>query len=559
MMKSLKSVLLSAGAAGLVLTLAACGGGGGNGSGDGDEAAVLRRGISAKVDTLDPHRSSAKWENIVISDMIVGLMTITPDREVIPGVAESWETSEDGLTWTFNLRESQWSDGEPVTADDFVYAFRRIQNPEIASQYSSLLYIVKNAAQVNSGELPPEELGVRAIDDLTFEITLEEPAPYLLGLLTHYTTYPVPQHIVEQYGEAWIQPDNIEVNGPYKLAYWRTGDQLVSEKNPLFYEADEVCFDRVAYFEIEDAAAVERRIEAGELDINNGFDGGRTEELEAKFPGWVRTAPSLITTYWSFNSSQEPFDDVRVRKALSLALDREFIVDRVLTPGYIPAYSFVPPTMSNYNVERPEVGFADMSREERLAEARALLEEAGYGPDNQLSFEFIHRSTDDNPKAAPVAQANWNEIAPWVNAEILRQDTKVLYARLRQSDFEVADGAWVADFDDPINFLYLLDSETGQQNYGRYSNPEYDALLAEASRTRDLQARAEIFAEAEAMMLEDYPITPMWIQVTKNLVDPELTGWAENAQDDHLSRWLCRADIKAGAEPEADAADSAGE
>jgi oligopeptide transport system substrate-binding protein len=559
MMKSLKSVLLSAGAAGLVLTLAACGGGGGNGSGDGDEAAVLRRGISAKVDTLDPHRSSAKWENIVISDMIVGLMTITPDREVIPGVAESWETSEDGLTWTFNLRESQWSDGEPVTADDFVYAFRRIQNPEIASQYSSLLYIVKNAAQVNSGELPPEELGVRAIDDLTFEITLEEPAPYLLGLLTHYTTYPVPQHIVEQYGEAWIQPDNIEVNGPYKLAYWRTGDQLVSEKNPLFYEADEVCFDRVAYFEIEDAAAVERRIEAGELDINNGFDGGRTEELEAKFPGWVRTAPSLITTYWSFNSSQEPFDDVRVRKALSLALDREFIVDRVLTPGYIPAYSFVPPTMSNYNVERPEVGFADMSREERLAEARALLEEAGYGPDNQLSFEFIHRSTDDNPKAAPVAQANWNEIAPWVNAEILRQDTKVLYARLRQSDFEVADGAWVADFDDPINFLYLLDSETGQQNYGRYSNPEYDALLAEASRTRDLQARAEIFAEAEAMMLEDYPITPMWIQVTKNLVDPELTGWAENAQDDHLSRWLCRADITAGAEPEADAADSAGE
>lgn len=558
-MKSLKSVLLSAGAAGLVFTLAACGGSGGNGSGDGEEAAVLRRGISAKVDTLDPHRSSAKWENIVISDMIVGLMTITPEREVIPGVAESWETSEDGLTWTFNLRESQWSDGEPVTADDFVYAFRRIQNPEIASQYSSLLYVVKNAAQVNSGELPPEELGVRAIDDLTFEITLEEPAPYLLGLLTHYTTYPVPEHIVEQYGEAWIQPDNIEVNGPYKLAYWRTGDQLVSEKNPFFYEADEVCFDRVAYFEIEDAAAVERRVEAGELDINNGFDGGRTEELEAKFPGWVRTAPSLITTYWSFNSSQEPFDDVRVRKALSLALDREFIVDRVLTPGYIPAYSFVPPTMSNYNVDRPELGFADMTREERLAEARALLEEAGYGPNNKLSFEFIHRSTDDNPKAAPVAQANWNEIAPWVNAEILRQDTKVLYARLRQSDFEVADGAWVADFDDPINFLYLLDSETGQQNYGRYSNPEYDALLAEASRTRDLQARAEIFAEAEALMLEDYPITPMWIQVTKNLVDPELTGWAENAQDDHLSRWLCRADIESGADAEAASTDSAEE
>jgi len=203
--------------------------------------------------------------------------------------------------------------------------------------------------------------------------------------------------------------------------------------------------------------------------------------------------------------------------------------------------------MSNYDVERPEVSWADMPREERLAAARSLLEEAGYGPDNPLRFEFIHRSTDDNPKAAPVAQANWNEIAPWVNAEILRQDTKVLYARLRQSDFEVADGAWVADFDDPVNFLYLLDSDTGQQNYGRYSNPEYDALLAEASRTRDLQERAEIFAEAEKMMLEDYPITPMWVQVTKNLVDPEITGWAENAQDDHLSRWMCRADLEADA------------
>ena len=208
-MKFRKMAFMGAAAAAMVVSLAACGGGGGG----EDEATVLRRGISAKVDTLDPHRSSAKWENIVISDMITGLMTITPDRTVIPGVAESWETSEDGLTWTFKLKETVWSDGEPLTAEDFVYAFRRIQDPVIASQYSSLLYIVKNAAEVNAGELPPEELGVRAIDDYTFEITLEEPAPYLLGLLTHYTTYPVPKHAVEQYGEAWIQPENIVVNG----------------------------------------------------------------------------------------------------------------------------------------------------------------------------------------------------------------------------------------------------------------------------------------------------------------------------------------------------------
>jgi len=529
------------------LALSACGGGGG-----GDDTLTLRRGISAKVDTLDPHRSSAAWENIIIGDMFLGLTQHTADGQVIPAMAESWTTSEDGLIWTFTLRDTTWSDGTPLTAEDFVYALRRIQDPAIASQYSSLLYIIKNAQALNEARIAPEELGVRAIDERTLEITLEEPAPYLLGLLTHYTTYPVPRHIVEQYGEAWVQPENIEVNGPYKLVYWVTGDQLVVEKNPAFYEADTLCFERVSYFELEDLAAVERRIEAGELDINNAFDGGRKAELDRRLPGWARTTPGLLTTYWSFNSSEAPFDDIRVRKALAMALDREYLVENVLTPGFVPAYSFVPPGINNYETERPEVSWKSLSRPERLAEARRLLEDAGHGPDNQLRFEFKHRSTDDNPKAAPVAQANWNEIAPWVDAQILRQDTKVLYADLRQSNFEVSDGAWLADYNDPLNFLYLLDSDTGQQNYGNYSNPEYDRLLEAASQERDLEARAALFAQAEKIMLEDHPITPMWFQVTKNLVDPNLDGWAENAEDNHRSRWLCPAPA---AEADAEAAE----
>lgn len=519
------------------LVLSACGGGG---SGD-DDTLTLRRGISAKVDTLDPHRSSAAWENIIIGDMFLGLTQHTADGQVIPAMAESWTTSDDGLVWTFNLRDTTWSDGVPLTAEDFVFALRRIQDPAIASQYSSLLYIIKNSQAVNEGRVAPEELGVRAIDDRTLEITLEQPAPFLEGLLTHYTTYPVPRHIVEQYGEAWVQPENIEVNGPYKLVYWVTGDQLVTEKNPAFYDADTLCFERVSYFELEDLAAVERRIEAGELDINNAFDGGRKAELDRRLPGWARTTPGLLTTYWSFNSSEAPFTDIRVRKALAMALDREYLVENVLTPGFVPAYSFVPPGINNYETERPEVYWKSLTRPERLAEARALLEDAGYGPDNPLRFEYKHRSTDDNPKAAPVAQANWNEIAPWVDAQILRQDTKVLYADLRQGNFEVSDGAWLADYNDPLNFLYLLDSETGQQNYGNYANTEYDGLLEAASRERDLIKRAELFAQAEAVMLEDYPITPMWFQVTKNLVDPNLEGWAENAEDNHRSRWLCPA------------------
>ncbi|MCA8901527.1 MAG: peptide ABC transporter substrate-binding protein, partial [Hyphomonas sp.] len=507
------SRLTSCAAAGaLALVLAACGGGGG---GKADDVPTLRRGISAKVDTLDPHKSSAQWENIVIGDMLIGLTTDGPDARPQPGMATHWETSDNGLVWTFHIGDYNWSDGTPVTAGDFVYALRRIQRPEIASQYSSLLYLIKNAAPINAGELPAEELGVRAIDDKTLEITLEYPAPYLPGMLSHYTTFPVPQHAVEQYGDAWIQPDNIVVNGPYKLVYWRTGDQLVADRNVGGFGAAEACFSRVVYFELEDLTAVENKIQAGDLDINNAFDGARSAELEAKLPGWPRTTPSLNTTYWTFNGQVAPFNDIRVRKALAMALDREFIVKNVLTPGFQPAYSMVPPGIDNYDVPHPAVDWKDMPRAERLAEAKALLEAAGFGPGKPLEFEFIHRSTDDNPKVAPVAQANWAEIAPWVKPVIVKQDTKVLYARLRQSDFTVSDAAWVADFDDPINFLYLLKSDTGQQNYGNYNNPEYDALLIRSNSELDLHKRAETFAEAEKLMLEDYPITPMWFQVTK--------------------------------------------
>jgi oligopeptide transport system substrate-binding protein len=531
--------LAAAGA--MALVLAACGGGGGEKAGD---VPTLRRGISAKVDTLDPHKSSAQWENIIIGDMFIGLTTDGPDARPQPGMATSWETSPDGLVWTFHLGDYVWSDGNPVVAQDFVYGLRRIQSPEVASQYSSLLYLIKNAAAINEGKLPPEELGARAIDDKTLELTLEYPAPYLPGLLSHYTTYPVPSKAIETYGDAWIQPDNIVVNGPYKLVYWRTGDQLVADKNPTGFGADDVCFDRVVYFELEDLTSVENKILSGGLDINNAFDGARQSEVEAKLPGWPRTTPALITTYWSFNTKAPPFDDVRVRKALSMALDREFMVKSVLTPGYVPAYSFVPPGIDNYDVARPHVDWENESRADRLAEAKRLLEEAGYGPNKPLEFEFIHRSTDDNPKVAPVAQANWSDIAPWVKPTIVKQDTKVLYARLRQSDFSVADAAWVADFDDPINFLYLLKSDTGQQNYGDYNNPEYDSLLIRSNSELDLKKRAETFAEAEELMLNDYPITPMWFQVTKNLVDPTLTGYEDNAKDQHRSRFMCRDGMK---------------
>ena len=529
----------SAIAALLAGALAACGGGGG---GDTEYGEMLRRGISANPDTLDPHKSSAAWEDIIISDMFEGLYITKPDGALELGAAESYTIDETQTVYTFTLKDAVWSDGVPVTADDFVFAFQRLQDPETAAQYASLLWLVKNAQAVNTGDLPPEELGVRAIDEKTFEITLEYPAPYLPGLLSHYSSYPVPKHVVEEHGDRWVRPENIAVNGPYKLESWTVGAQLVTVKNELWTGTEDLCFDSVAYFPISDLNTVERMIEAGEMDMNNAFDGARKEEIERRLPGWVRTDPSLTTTYWVFNTSVEPFDDLRVRKALAMALDRQFMVENVLTPGFQVAYGFVPPGIANYleGDAAPRKEWADMPRSERLVEARRMLEEAGFGPDNPLQFTYMYRSTGDNRKPPPVALENWKQIADWVEPELLLQDTKVLYARLREGDFEVSDAGWRADYDDPQNFLYLLDSETGQLNYGQFENAEVDALLRQSNLELDLDVRAELLAEAEQIILDDVPLTPMWFLVNQNLVDPTLTGFEGNSLDRHRSRYMCR-------------------
>ncbi len=529
-----KNGLLTASLAALALSLAACGG--------GSEISpdTLRRGISANPDSVDPHKVSSQWENIVIGDMFIGLFTDGADATPVLGMAESYEISEDGRTWTFELKDANWSDGEPVTASDFEFAFRRILTPSTASQYASMLFLIENAEEFYGGEVEADQLGVQAVDDGTLVINLEYPAPYLPGILKHYVSFPVPEHAIEEFGDDWTDPENIVVNGPYRLEQFRTGDFLRSVVNPEWEGAEDLCFTEVIYFPYDDLDAVERYIQTGRLDINNAFDGQRADELRERFPGWVRTAPALITTYYSINMELDQFQDARVRNALAMALDRDFMVNEVLTAGYEPAYSLIPPGTANYTEDGAQVYWADMSQEDRMVEARRLLEEAGFGPNNPLEFEYTYRSTDDNPRVAPAVQASWLEIADWVRPEILQKETQVQYALLRQGDFQIGDGGWVADFNDPKNFLFLLQSNTGAMNYSRYSNAEFDALVEAADNERDLDVRAQMLEDAEQMMLDDMPVIPMWYQVTKNLVDPTLTGFVDNADDVHRSRYICR-------------------
>lgn len=496
----------------------------------------IAAGNGSEPATLDPHKATGTWEDRILSDMIVGLTQDDANGEPIPGMAESWETTPDGLVWTFHLRDADWSDGVPVTADDFVFSLRRILDPDTASEYASLLYFIVGAQAVNEGKAPLESLGVRAIDPKTLEIRLTHPAPYLPELAKHHTMYPAPKHAVEKFGDAWVEPKNYVSNGPYVLKDWRLGDYVHLAKNPRFYEADTVCVDEIYYYPTNDAISAERRVKRGELDFNADIQSNRIAFLKNEIPDYVRVYTYLGVTYLAFNNNVEAFKDKRVRQALSMAIDREFITKKLLRGGQVPAFTFTPPGVANYKAAQPPV-WASWPLEKRQAEARRLLAAAGYGPNHPLKIEIKHRNTPDPMLYTPVVQADWKAIG--VDAQLAQQETQIAYADYRARAFEVADAAWVADYNDAMSFLYLQQSSTGPQNYGDYKNPVYDALLAKADNEPDAQVRAGYLAEAERIMLDDAPVAPIYFYVNKNLVNPKITGWADNLVDHHRTRFLC--------------------
>jgi oligopeptide transport system substrate-binding protein len=487
--------------------------------------------------SLDPHKASGSWENNIIGNMFVGLTTENAAAEPIPGMAERWETSEDGRTWTFYLRRAQWSDGEACDAHDFEFAFKRILNPENLAEYAAILYPIKNAEAVNSGRMAPDSVGVTALDDLTLEIQLEHPAPYLPELLMHYTSYPVPKHIVERHGDDWVQPNNIAVNGAFKLIKWWSNYIVHLERNPRFFDAANVVMENLYFYPSNDVNAAARKVMSGEAGWATRFPSNQVEELRRDLPGFVHVAPYLTCNYFSFNTTRPPFDDMRVRQALCMAYDRDFVAARIYRTGERAAYSFVPPGIANYP-GTARYQWADVPIAERKQEAERLLRAAGYGPNNPLRFEFSHRNTSDNPRVAVVVQSDWRSIAPWVTVELRGVETQVHYANLRAKNFDVGDGGWIADYNDAKNYLYLLETRTGPQNYPGYNNPEYDRLVHASDFEPDAAARGLIMARAEQMALNDAPICMSVFINSTNLVHPDLTGYEDNLGDYHRARWF---------------------
>lgn len=497
---------------------------------------TLNRGNGAEPDTLDPNKIQGDWENNIVCDMFLGLMTEDAAAMPIPGAAESYSVSPDGLVYTFKIRDHQWSDGTPVTAHDFVYSLRRMGNPKTAAQYVPILYPIRNMQQAAEGTVSPDQIGARAVDDATLELSFIYQVPYLMQLAMHQTMLPIPAHVVEKYGDDWIQPQHVVTNGPYVLKEWVANDHIRLAKNPYFYARDTVAVEHVFYYPTQDQSAAIKRFRGGEFDLlTDSIPPQQISWLERVMPRELRLSSFLLTQYVQFNFKRKPFDDLRVRRALSLAIDREIICQKVMRGGETPAYALIPPYLPGYPAGS-QLRFKSMPMAERSAKAKWLLAQAGYGPGNPLRFDFNTMNTTEAKIVALAFQEMWHEVG--CEVRIMPSDSQLQYDLLRKQQFSVAWAGWIADYSDAKDYLFLFQSSTGDMNYGTYIDPQYDALVEKSDYAENSAARTLLLAQAEQLLLDDAAIAPVFFGVTRNLVSLQVKGWVENPINFHRTRWL---------------------
>ena len=499
---------------------------------------VFNRGNSADPESLDPHKTSTVYEANIIRDLFMGLLIQNAKAEVEPGAAESYTVSPDGKVYTFKMRAgATWSDGTPVTANDFVFSWRRLVDPATAAEYAYMLAPVVNAEDITAGKKKPEELAIKAVDDMTLEVTLNAPTPYFLEMLTHLSTNAVSEANVKKFGADFIKPGNLVSNGAYVLAEFVPNDHIKAVKNDKFYDAANVKIDVVNYIPTEDRSTAMKRFEAGELDSNDDIPTEQLADLKAKFGDQVRLGPYLGTYYYVFKTDKAPWDNVKLRHAISEAIDREYLAEKVWQNTMIPAYSLVPPGISGY--ETKTVEYSEMSQIDREDAAKAALAELGYGPDKPLKMEIRYNTSENHKNTAVAIQEQLKPLG--IEVTMLNADTKTHYGHLEQKgDFDIARGGWIADYKDPENFLALCKTGAGT-NYGQYSNKEFDDLLAAAAAAPDPVERMKLLSGAEAIgVARDLCFVPLLYYGYHTVVSNKLKGWEDNVMDVHPTRFLSK-------------------
>jgi oligopeptide transport system substrate-binding protein len=499
---------------------------------------VLNRGNTGDPESLDPHKTATVQEANILRDLFTGLLAQDSKADLIPGAAESWAISDDGKTYTFKLRAGAvWSDGSPVTADDFVFAWQRVVTPETAAEYAYMLAPIVNAEEITAGTKKPEELGVKAIDATTFEVTLNAVTPYFLEMLTHQATYPVSRANVEKFGADFTKAGNLVSNGAFMLTSFVPNDHIVLTKSPTFYDAADVALDIVNYYPTEDRSAAIKRFEAGELDMNDDFPTEQLADMKVKFGEQVKIGPYLGTYYYAFKADKAPWDNPALRQAISMAIDRDYLAEEVWQNTMIPAYSFVPPGISNFAASPME--YADMSQLDREDKAREVLAGLGYTPETPLKMEIRFNTSENHTNTAVAIQEQLKPLG--IEVSMINTDGATHYGYLEsKGDFDIARAAWIADYKDPENFLALCKTGAGN-NYGQYSNAEYDGLLAEAAATADPATRMGILQKAEQKgVAEDLCVVPLLFYSYHSIVADSVKGWDQNVMDIHPTRFLSK-------------------
>jgi ABC-type oligopeptide transport system substrate-binding subunit len=486
---------------------------------------VLRIANLSEPESLHPHKTQFQQEMNITRNLFEGLVVLDPKGNVAPGVAESWSVSEDGLSYRFKLRaNAKWSNGDPVTAGDFVFSFRRVEDPRTVAREAEALYPIKNAEEINTGKLDVTALGVAAPDERTVEITLKTPTPYFLQLLVMEQAMPVHEKTV-RLGEDWVRPGRMVSNGAYMLEDWKPSSHIRLVKNPNYWNASKVAIDAVVFDPTENLATLLKRYRAGEFDIIiNGVPNDQLGWLKQNMPKELHIAPIAWVTFYVFNTPKPPFNDQRVRQALAMAINREVLVEKVTRGGELPAYGFVPDGIANYISQK--VSWAKMNQADRDAAAIKLMNEAGYGPRKPLNVRLTYSTSENRKQIAIAIAAMWKKLG--VNVELVNFENKVHVANMRQGNFEVGQGAWSADYNDAQNFLFLFQTSTKSQNFPRFFNPDYDHLMDAASVTGDQRNRAKLLAQAEQVLLRELPVLPIYFDVVKNLVSTRVKGWEAN-------------------------------
>ena len=514
---------------------------------------ILHRGNGEEPQTLDPHLATGVPTANILRDLFEGLTTTAPDGEIVPGAAGRWNVSRDGITYTFYLRpEGRWSNGDPLTAEDFVFSFRRAVDPNTAASYGRMLIPILNAPAILAGELEPETLGVEALNERTVQITLADPTPYFLGLLTHATTYPVHRPSLEQHGDAHVRAGNLVSNGAYRLAEWQPRSRIELERNPYFHDDDETLIDRVIYHPIEDENTEFQRFRAGGLDWTYEVPNNQFRWLQENLSEALLISPWFGTYFFSFNQTREPFiDNLALRQALNLAINRDILTEKVTQFGEIPTFNLIPPDTPDFPSPIPEAaGWTQQQREQRALE---LYRQAGYSEDRPLDVELRYNTSENHRKIAVAVAAMWKQVLG-VRTRLVNEEFRVfLQNRALRRNTEVFRAGWIGDYQDAFTFLELFHSEHGRNDAG-YNNPRYDRLLEQISTERIPARRRNLMVEAERILLADQVVLPVYVYVTKRLIDPTLKGWQPNIMDFHLSRYLFF--VRTGSsEPEPVAAD----